>query len=115
MLRETAHQEYPRQAPPRLWRNRSVKITTTAESGDIKSQSTHGPEHLTSERLPGNAATIADICAAITKLVEAVSETGGERDPQTGLPRVSAEDTDTLWRSVCEFAASIVARAIIIV
>lgn len=84
-----------------------MKITTTAESGDIKSQSTHGPEHLTSERLPGSAATIADICAAITKLVEAVSETDGERDPQTGLPRVTAEDTDTLWRSVCEFAAQL--------
>lgn len=79
----------------------------TAEKSDIKSQSAKPPEHLDADGVLGEAATIAEICAAITKLVDAVSETGGETDPQTGFPRITGDCADKLWQHVCEFAAQL--------
>ena len=87
-----------------------MKPIRKAEKSDIKSQSAKQPEHLDRDGALGEAASIAEICAAITKLVGAVSEAGGETDPQTGFPRVTGDCADTLWQNVCAFAAQL-ARA----
>lgn len=94
----------------RLWRIRSVEPIKKANISDSKSQSATPPKHLDTDRALGEAASIAEICAAITKLVDAVSEVGGETDPQTGFPRITGDCADTLWQNVSEFAAQL-ARA----
>ena len=78
-----------------------------AEKSDIKSQSARQSEHLGANGALGESATIAEICAAITKLVDAVSEAGGETDPQTGFPRVTGDCADSLWQHVTAFAAQL--------
>lgn len=91
----------------RLWRIRSVEPIRKAEINDIKSQSAKQPKHLDADGALGEAASIAEICAAITKLVGTVSEAGGETDPQTGFPRITGDCADMLWQNVCVFAAQL--------
>ncbi len=81
-----------------------------AQASDIKSQSAKQSKLLDADGALGEAATIAEICTAIEKLVDAASEAGGETDPQTGFPRVTGDCADTLWQNVCDFAAQL-ARA----
>lgn len=81
-----------------------------AETSDVKSQTAKQSKLLDADAALQEDATIAEICAAITKLVAAVSEAGGETDPQTGFPRVNGDCADTLWQNVSEFAAQL-ARA----
>lgn len=107
-----AHQKpIAARASARLWRNRSVKQKKEAENNDIISRPAKQVESLEAGDLLGEAATIADICAAITKLVNTVSEANdGETELQSSYCDIAECQTDTLWEDVCNFAAQL-ARA----
>lgn len=79
-----------------------------AENGDTKLKTAKQPEQLKADGLLEEAATIAEICAAIKKLVTAVGDSGGgETELQTDFNSITGEQTDELWRNVSKFASQL--------
>lgn len=85
-----------------------MEPTKKNEYSEMKPQPVTQSEQINTGEGLGGAASIADICTAITKLVNAVSEVGSRKiEPQTELSHLTEDRSDTLWENVCDFAAQL--------